>query len=86
MSNLDICRFWLAAWLELEIPEPTILTGKILKNAHFSFYHLPTILWSAFWFQKKSIISLSRFLIASPVSFLIAESRIPHRIGIIGIK
>lgn len=43
----------LAAWLELEIPEPTILTGKILKNAHFSFYRLPTILWSAFWFQKK---------------------------------
>ena len=25
-------------------------------------------------------------LIASPDSFLIAESRIPHRIGIIGIK
>ena len=27
-----------------------------------------------------------KLLIASPDSFLIAESRIPHRIGIIGIK
>lgn len=39
-----------------------------------------------FLYVMKPSTHISPLLIASPDSFLIAESRIPHRIGIIGIK